>query len=217
MMVAFSQHGGPVSRQLASLFAALVVSGAVPAFAQDTRGAGKVELTLFPGWLSLTEPDVQPEPAFSQFLFGGGVNVNLGPVGIEGELVMAVGRSQDLEFGSRSTLNARTPHVITEFANLIVPVMGNRRAVVPYVTAGIGEFTFMRTRPVGHPDTETLFSGNFGGGVKWYSMGRWGIRGDYRYSLVRSKFDAPGSFVGRELRKAHRFYGGLIVNLIPAS
>jgi hypothetical protein len=89
---------------------------------------------------------------------------------------------------------------------------------VPYVAGGLGETTIMRTADnVTQPDTETLTTGHFGAGVKWYSEGRWGYRADYRFYAVRSKFDAPGPFFGRELRKTHRFFGAIVVNLIPIS
>jgi hypothetical protein len=192
------------------------VSVAVPAFAQSTVGAGKAELTLAPaGWVSFNKPDVFPEPAFGQYLFGGTITVNWAAVGIEAELFMAPGRSQNLEF-SATSVSQTTPHVVIDSVNLVVPLMGNRRTAVPYVTAGIGETTVMRTSDdVLQPDTETFTAGSFGGGVKWYSEGRWGFRGDYRFTAVRSKFDAPGSFFGREFRKSHRFYGALVANLIP--
>ena len=204
-----------MSRTLASVLVATLVS-AVPAFAQSTVGAGKAELTLAPaGWVSFNKPDVFPEPAFSQFLLGGTITVNWGGVGIEGELFLALGRSQDLEFGS-SSVKQTTPDVVLDAVSLIVPVLGNRRTAVPYISAGIGEITVMRTPDdVQQPDTETFTTGNFGGGVKWYSSGRWGFRGDYRFVVMRSKFASPGSFIGEELRKIHRFYGALVVNLIP--
>jgi hypothetical protein len=52
---------------------------------------------------------------------------------------------------------------------------------------------------------------NFGGGVKWYAPNnRWGLRGDYRFGITRSKDDAP-EFFGRDTRYIHRFYGGVMV------
>ena len=201
-------------RMLASVLAAILVSTGAPAFAQDV-GAGKAELTLAPaGWLSITKPDVFPEPSFSQFMFGGSITVNWSMVGIEADLFMAPGRSQALQFGTTS-VTQKTPHVVVDSVNLVVPLMGNRRTTVPYVTGGIGEITVMRTPDnIEQPDTETFTIGDVGGGLKWYSAGRWGVRGDYRYIVMRSKFASPGSFIGEELRKIHRFYGALVVNLI---
>ena len=204
-----------MARTLASVLVAVVLAVATPAFAQGSAGAPKLELALVPaGWVSFAKPDTRPEPAFGQFLFGGAFTVNWSMVGIEADLFMAPGRSQTLEFGSTSSTR-KAPHVVLDSVSLVIPVIGNRRSVVPYVLAGIGEVTVMRTTDdILQPDTETFTTGNFGGGVKWYSAGRWGFRGDYRFTVVRSKFDAPGSFFGRELRKAHRFYGGVIVALI---
>ena len=205
-----------MARTVASVLVAVVLSVATPAFAQGASGAGKLELSLVPaGWVSFAKAETRPDPAFGQFLFGGSFTVNWTMIGIEADLFMAPGRSQNLAFGS-SSVNQKTPHVVQDSVNLVVPLIGNRRPAVPYVSAGLGETTIMRTSDnLTQPDTETFTMGNFGGGVKWYSAGRWGLRGDYRLSVVRSKFDAPGSFFGRELRKSNRFYGGIIVNLIP--
>jgi hypothetical protein len=203
-----------VPRTLASLVCALVVFGALPALAQTTEGAGKLELAVFPaGWVSFAESD--NESAFSQFLFGGAFTVNWSWIGIEGDLFMGVGRTQDLQAGSTTT-NQKTPHVSPYSVNAVVPLMGNARRVIPYAVVGIGEMTIMRTSDnVLQPDTETFTMGSFGGGVKWYTAGRWGFRADYRYNPIRSKFASPGSFFGEELRKAQQFYAGFVVRLIP--
>lgn len=205
-----------MSRTLAGLLVALVITS-VPAFAQDP-GAGKLELSLIPaGWVSLAQGDERPEAGFGQYFFGGAFTVNWPRLGIEADLIMAPGRSQNLDLASGS-LNRKTPHVVIDSVNLVFPLLGNRRKAVPYVMGGIGEVTIMRTSDdIFQPDTETFTIGNFGGGMKWHSSGRWGFRGDYRFAVVRSKFDAPGAFFGRELRKSHRFSGGLVVNLIPLS
>jgi hypothetical protein len=205
-----------VSRSLASvlILVACVFGGAVPAVGQSP-GAGKAEVTIVPGgFVSFAKPDTAPEPSFSEYLVGGAIAVNWAHLGIEGELIAGLRRKQDLRFGSAPVVNQKTPPVFFDSVSLIVPLMGNRRRVVPYATAGIGETTFNRTRAVGQPDTETFTTGNFGGGVRWYSAGRWGARGDYRYSIVRSEANAPGTFTGRELRKDQRIYGGLVVTLI---
>jgi hypothetical protein len=48
--------------------------------------------------------------------------------------------------------------------------------------------------------------------VKWYAPNnRWGLRGDYRFQITRSKDDAP-AFFGRDTRYVHRVYAGLIIN-----
>jgi len=215
-LLKISQLGGAIVRRtLASVLVAIVVCAAVPASAQGAAGAGKLELTIVPGgWLSFTQGEERPEPGFGQYLAGGTFTVNWSMVGIEAELFAAPGRPQNLDFGTRS-VNQGSPMVVLDSVNLVVPLAGNSRTAVPYVTGGLGEVTIMRTSDnVLQPDTETLTAGSFGGGVKWYTEGRWGFRGDYRFTAVRSKFDAPGSFFGREFRKSHRIYGALVVKLI---
>jgi hypothetical protein len=72
----------------------------------------------------------------------------------------------------------------------------------------------MFERPeVGVTGDETFFSGNVGGGVKWYAPNnRWGVRGDYRFQATKGKDDAP-AFFGRDTRYVHRVYAGVIINM----
>jgi Outer membrane protein beta-barrel domain len=194
---------------------ALVLFDGVPAIAQSPEGAGRTELTIVPGgWVSFTKPDTLPYPSFSEYIIGGSITFNWAHVGIEGELLAGLGRTQDLEFGSAAPVSEETPPLFFDAVYLVAPLMGNRRRIVPYASAGIGETTFNRTREVGQADTETFFSGFFGGGVKCYTSGRWGFRADYHFSAVRSEDKAPGTFTGRELRKDHRIYGALVFKLI---
>lgn len=203
-------------RTFAGLLVGLVLVNAGSVSAQTAPGAGKLEATITPaGWLSVAEADTVPEPGFSQYLFGGAFAFNWNTLGLEGEIFLAPGRSQDLHYGSPSKAIDSSPMVIVDSVTLVVPLLGNSRAVVPYGAAGIGEFTVMRTEDnVTQPDTETFTTGFFGGGVKWYRSSRWGIRVDYRYLAVRSKLHSPGDFFGEELRKANRIYGALTINLI---
>ena len=46
-----------------------------------------------------------------------------------------------------------------------------------------------------------------------FDSSRWGLRGDYRFGITRSKDDAP-EFFGRDTRYIHRFYGGVIINMV---
>ena len=61
-------------------------------------------------------------------------------LGIEADLMMGPGRRQSLGVTSQ-----KSPHVVLDSVNLVVPLIGNRRTVVPLVAAGIGETTIMRT------------------------------------------------------------------------
>jgi outer membrane protein with beta-barrel domain len=205
-----------IVRTFAGLVTACVLLSAGTVSAQTAVGAGKLEATLTPaGWLSVAAADTVAEPGFSQYVFGGAFAVNWSMLGLEGEIFLAPGRSQDLQYGSPPTTIDGSPMVVMDSVTLVVPLIGNNHLVVPYGAAGIGEFTLMRTSDnVTQPDTETFTTGYFGGGVKWYRSSRWGIRVDYRYAAVRSKLHSPGDFFGEELRKANRLYGALTVNLL---
>ena len=62
-----------------------------------------------------------------------------------------------------------------------------------------------------HSDTN-FFVGNVGGGIKWYAPNsRWGLRGDYRFLMVKAN-DAAPAFFGQSNRFAHSVYAGLIIN-----
>ena len=83
---------------------------------------------------------------------------------------------------------------------------------MPYATGGVGGLTYFERAGVQVNDAGTFLTGNAGGGVKWFSgSGRWGLRGDYRFIVTKSKDDAP-AFFGQETRYGHRVYGGLLIN-----
>jgi len=204
-----------VARFVSTFMVVWVVFASEPVFAQDV-GAGKTDLSIVAGgWISFAAPDRSPEPSFGEYVIGG--NVSFAPLpwmGVEAELLAGLRRSQQLKFGSTRTVTTKAPPVFMDAVNLVIPFLGDQRSVVPFVTAGIGETTINRLRDVGQADTETFFTGNVGGGVKVYSSGRWAYRVDYRYFLIRSEDQAPGTFFGREERKAQRITGSLILKLI---
>ena len=204
-----------MARFVSTLVVVWVVFSAGSASAQSV-GAGKADLSIVPGgWVSFAEPDTHPEPSFADYVIG--ASVSFAPaswVGLEGEVLAGLRRSQELKFGSTKTLNTKSPPVFMDAVNVVIPFLGDQRPVVPFVTVGIGETTINRTRDVGQADTETFTTGNFGGGVKWYSPSRWGFRVDYRYFVIRSEAQAPGTFFGRDQRRAQRVTGSVVVKLI---
>jgi hypothetical protein len=195
--------------------ALLVVAGLVGtgrAQAQEiSPGPARVEISIIPGGgLFFTKDKDTNEPGFGNYDLGGAVAVNFNRfVGIEGEVSGALGVSQDLTLGDLS-VNSTTPHFLNYSGNLVVNAT-NHTTVVPYVTGGVGGLSLFEKASLGIPDTETFFTLNVGGGVKWYS-GRWGLRADYRFVGVQSKDDAP-QFFGRETRYGHRVYGAVLLNV----
>ena len=202
-----------MTRWIGVLLAALAITGATAASAQETvPGPGSVVVTLIPGGATFfTEAEDNPQaPSFGNYDLGAGVAVHVGRVlSVEGEVSGALGVSQSLRIGA-ADLDARTPHLLNYSGNLVVAAP-TRSSIVPYVTAGVGGMTLFERRAFVIDDTETFLTGNVGGGVNWYA-GRWGLRGDYRFIAVQSKDDAP-VFFGQEPRYGHRVYGGVLLSL----
>ncbi len=189
---------------------ALIVSAAPVRAQEGPAGAGRAEITFIPaGAVMFTENSDASAPGFSNYQLGGGFTYNLNRfLGVEGEVASSIGLSQSLDFGYPSTV--RTPDVLNYSGNLVVSVP-NGSSVVPYVTGGVGGLSLFSREAFGIDQTETLFSTNIGGGVKWYA-GRWGLRGDYRFLAVPSK-DETSPFFGNEARYGHRVYGAVMLNV----
>jgi outer membrane protein with beta-barrel domain len=204
-----------MTRWIATLVVAVtaLVVGSNGAYAQEVNpGPGRVEVSIIPaGGVFFTEHTETNEPSFGNYDLGGAVAVNFNRfVGVEGEVNGALGISQDLQFGAL-TSNLKTPNFLNYSGNVVVNA-ATHSSVVPYATAGVGGLSVFEKAGLGINDTQTFFTGNVGGGVKWYA-GRWGLRGDYRFIGVQSKDDAP-AFFGRETRYGHRVYGAVVLNVV---
>lgn len=202
-----------MTRWIVMLLAAAAVSGATEGFAQDTApGPGSVVVTIIPGGATFfTEvADNSQAPSFGNYDLGGAVTVNINRyLAVEGEISGAIGVSQSMQVGT-FTFDGRSPHLLNYSGNLVLSAPTGT-PVVPYVTGGIGGLTLFERRALTVDQRETFFTGNFGGGVNWYA-GRWGLRGDYRFIVVRSKDEAP-AFFGQDTRYGHRVYGGVLLNV----
>ena len=192
----------------------VALAGTNHAFAQETalRARAPSKSASFPEAERSSPKEDTQGPSFGNYDLGGSVTVNFNRyVGVEGEVSGALGVTQTLDFNGASLNDVKTPHMLNYSGNLIVQAP-TRHSVVPYVTGGVGGLSLFERAGLGITDTETFFTGNVGGGVKWYS-GRWGLRGDYRFIAVQSKDDAP-AFWGQETRYGHRVYGGIILNVV---
>jgi len=201
-----------MNRWIAALIAVAALAGSGPAYAQEVSpGPARVEISIIPGGgLFFTKDKDTNEPGFGNYDLGGAVAVNFNRyVGVEGEVSGALGVSQDLSLGGLD-VNRTTPHFLNYSGNVVVHAT-NHTSLVPYLTGGVGGLSLFEKAELGIPETETFFTGNVGGGVKWYS-GRWGLRADYRFVGVKSKDDAP-QFFGRETRYGHRVYGAVQLNV----
>ena len=197
--------------QAFTVFSAVLAAGAASA-QERAAGAGRLEVSAFPGGgILFTEGSSDPD--FGNYALGASLTYHINRYwGVEGEVGGAFGVDQSLTFrtGKRSVT---PPNTLAYNGNVLVYPTGSDRRVIPYATGGAGGLTMFERRSVGVDDRTTFFSGNVGGGVKYYINDRWGLRGDYRFFAVKSKDDAP-AFFGHDTRYGHRLYGGIILNVL---
>jgi hypothetical protein len=201
-------------RVLAFVAALFVVLGT--AYAQETgMGPGRIEIGAFPGGGIFFGKDADDHgPNFGNYALGASVTVNFNKwVGVEGEVGGGIGIHQDMTFNGNPLAHQKTPDMIAYNGNVMVNPIGNDRAVVPYVVGGIGGLTLFTAKevvPLGVTQDQTYFTGNLGGGVKWFATRHVGLRADGRVIAVKNKDSAP--FFGYEdHRYGVRFYGGLVL------
>jgi hypothetical protein len=180
------------------------------------RGAGRLEIAAAPGGGFLVmESTNGVEPNFNNVALTGAVTFNANKwIGFEGDVGFAFGVKQNLTFTTGVINKQKTPHLFSLSASAIVHPAGSNRALVPYAAAGIGALTMINTSDVevlGINRNETYLMTNVGGGLKWFAARHWGLRGDYRLLMVRSKETAPEFFGRQEMRLAHRVYGALLL------
>jgi hypothetical protein len=203
------------ARWIAGVIAVIGLAGATAASAQETTapGPGTVTVTIIPGGATFfTESSNAKGPSFGNYGLGGAVALNFNRwVGVEGEVNGDLGVTQNLQL-SGVTSNLKSPNLLNYSGNVIVHA-ANRTSVTPYATGGIGGLTLFDNAALGISKTDTFLTGNVGGGVEWFSNGRWGLRGDYRFIAVRSKDDAS-SFFGLDTRYGHRIYGAVVINAV---
>jgi hypothetical protein len=117
-----------------------------------------------------------------------------------------------LQFGDLAK-SQKAPSTLTYSGNVVVS-LPTHSSVVPYATGGVGALTMFKQASLAINSADTFLTGNVGGGVKWYAPnGRWGLRGDYRFMVTKSKDDAP-AFFGQETRYGHRVYGAVIITAV---
>ena len=200
-------------RATAGLIAVLLIGGVSHAYAQETSpGPGTLEVTVIPGGATFFTSGNRASE-FGNYNLGGALTYNINRiVGVEGEVVGSLGISQDLKFGGL-TANQKSPNSLAYTGNMVLS-LPTHTSFVPYLTGGGGGMTMFEKASLSITRAETFLTGNVGGGVKWYAPnGRWGLRGDYRFMVTRSKDDAP-AFFGQETRYGHRVYGAVIINAV---
>ena len=201
-----------MSRRLAVFMVAVTLIGVGRAYAQDIEsGPGKVEVTIIPGGGTFFTGS-NGTNSFWNYTLGGSVAYNVNQIiGFEGELGGSIGVTQNLMFGGLMN-NTRSPNLLSYTGNVVAHVP-THHSVVPYAAGGLGGLTLFSKPALGILAKETHFTGNLGGGLKWYAPnGRWGLRGDYRFVLARAGATSSEFWGTNMTRHANRIYGAFILN-----
>lgn len=204
-----------MTSRLATLVLVGTLCGGGFAAAQDTDTPkpGVVEVTYMPVGAGFVPAKGKQSPSFGNYGFGSALTVNVNRyLGIEGELSTMIATTSDLQFGDINS-HVKAPNMLSYTGSVLVTPV-TFKGFVPYGAAGLGGLTVFARPGIGASDDQTFLSGNFGGGIKWYAANnRWGIRGDYRLGVVKSK-DSATAFFGQETRLMHRVYAGVIINTV---
>jgi hypothetical protein len=207
------QEEKQMKRWIAGLMVVSSVAVAGSAYAQETTpGPGKLAVSVIPGGVTFVKSK-NDAPDFQNYDAGAGLTYNFNRVlGVEGEVAGSFGIKQSVDGFANLIGEQKTPNLLSYTGNIVAMLPGH--SVVPYATGGIGGNTLYERGELGIFNNETFFTGNVGGGAKWYfGSGRWGVRGDYRFQITKSKDDAP-EFYGTDNRYSHRVYGAVVINVM---
>jgi len=194
---------------LVVVVSAVLMFSAGRTYAQETPGPGVVEVTIIPAGVGFVTAKGNG-PNFGNYGFGTAVVYNINSIiGVEAELAAMLSTNSHLQFGTLSH-QVKAPNFLNYNVDAIVTAVKAGPAVI-YGAGGVGGLTMFERAGLVSSDTNR-FVGNVGGGIKWYAPNsRWGLRGDYRFLMVKSS-DAAPSFFGESNRFAHSLYAGLIIN-----
>ena len=201
------------ARIVTSMFAVVLV--AATAYAQEAGvGAGRFEIGAFPGGgMFFTASEKDNGTNFGNYALGGSFTFNVNQwVGVEGEGGGAVGIRQDFTMGTTPFANQRTPNMWSYGGNVVYSPRGSNRSIVPFAIGGLGGLTVCPCgdgNKLGITSYDTYLTGNVGGGLKWFSSRHIGVRGDYRFFMVKNNDTAPLLF-GNQNRYGHRVQAGLV-------
>jgi hypothetical protein len=206
---------GPTCNVLVGGLIALL--GAPGVLAQDASvGPRRVEIGAFPaGGLVFTSGARGEAPDFANYSVGASLGWNpTRHVGVEGEAGFGIGGRQTITFADKTLPLQAMPDTITYNGNVVLHLDAVNR-IIPYATGGVGAFSIVRregAENLGITGRQTLFTGNLGGGLKWYSHRDWGIRADYRFLVVQAAEDTAAFFGQDATRYAHRVYAGIFAS-----
>ncbi|MGH9140092.1 MAG: hypothetical protein ACRD2I_02995, partial [Vicinamibacterales bacterium] len=126
-------------------------------------------------------------------------------IAVEGEFTGAFGVTQELNaLGS-----LKTPSMVGYSGNLVANLAPHSK-LQPYLAVGVGGMRMFARESLGVSHAENIETANAGGGLK-VMFGQWGLRADYRFVGFNTVDDRASSFIGSNVRHAHRISAGFII------
>ena len=116
-------------------------------------------------------------------------------MGVEGEVTGIAGISQNLQFGAIDR-NLKPPKMVG-YTGSVVFSLPTGSSVIRYAAGGVAELTVLDAPARGIGVSETLLTGNAGGGLRWHVDHRCGVRADDRFLAIQNKDDGAQIF-GRD-------------------
>ena len=200
---------------LVGMMAAAVLAPVVAA-AQDGRGAERMEIdsAIFGAGGLMIKSAANSESRSHSYVVSGAVTANVNKwFGVEGDVAWVVGHREAHALYGVVPIGPRAPNMAMYGGNLVYNPFASNRPLVPYLTVGGGGLTTFEVPPgssFGLAGDTTYLTASGGGGLRWFPIRHWGVRGDYRMLHIRNngREAAPGS---RVVRSAHRVYGALVL------
>jgi hypothetical protein len=194
------------------MFLAATLLTSCAAFAQE-NGAGHVEIdSALLGGGTLFIPSAAPRSV--GYVFDVATNLNVSRrVGIEGDFAWAMSRTHTTGLSGLAPASVRTPNMLFYTGNVLFSPLGHGRSFIPYVELGGGALSALGGSPsdsFGLASDSTHLTANLGGGVRWFPMPHWGVRGDYRYIAIRNE-NAPVAIGVVPVGHMQRLLGALVL------
>jgi Outer membrane protein beta-barrel domain len=196
---------------------ALAMPGA--AAAQEVTGAQRIEIgsALFGGGVLFVPSSSASGPVSRSYIVSGAVTTNVNRwIGVEGDIGLALGsNAAHSVYGVLPTNSNRVlPNALLYSANVVYNPVGSDRKLIPYVSAGGGAlttFALASGSQFGLEGNATYPTASAGGGIRWFPIPHWGVRGDYRFMGIRHEAPTDPGPESRVVRSAHRIYGALVL------
>jgi len=183
--------------------ASLFAFGAASVAAEQEDDRDGVELSIMGGVQALNENDTALPESFVNIPAVAAVTYPLTRIlAIEGEFTWMIPIQQSVDFGSGGSQDLKTPDILAYQANLRANLPVSAASLAPYLAAGLGGVTFLSNTDADRlpqlDDSVTAFAINFGTGVTYRLVSRWGLRVDFREFVAFPSKDAAGLSDGDE-------------------